>query len=175
MSNTVEGVVEKVSEMKAPVGSAKVWTKKGLLVNGDWYNAFVSKENQAILGSVSQGDAVRITTEQNGKYVNVTNVERMGAAQAAASPQVVKSASVASEKDYRITYLASRRDALALVTSLLPLDVLPLPAKKADKVDAIIGYISYYADKFAATAMNAKLKDTEEENNNNDDSSEGME
>lgn len=172
---TVEGVVEKVSEMKAPVGSAKSWTKKGMLVNGEWYNSFVNKDNQAALDRVAQGATVKITTEQNGKYTNVTSVEVMSAAQAAASPAAVKSAVVASDKDFRITYLASRRDALEFVTKLLPLDILPLPTKKSDKVDAIIGYIDYYADKFAATAMNAKLKDTEENNNNDSEAAEDLE
>ena len=165
----IEGVVEKVSEQKSPVGSNRKWTKKGLLINDAWFNVFVNQDNQDLMDSIAQGSVVKLETKQDGAYTNVVKVELMSQAQAKASPEAVKSASSYADKDYRITYLASRRDALEFVTKLLPLDLLPLPAKKSDKVDAIVGYIEYYADKFAAVAMAAKLKEvTEGENNNND-------
>ena len=176
MSNTIEGVVEKTSSQdgRNPDNSKK-WTKKGLMVNGKWYNVFVNKDNESVLARVNEGTVVKIETEQNGQYTNVARVEIMSAAETAASPAAAKSVAVSGEKDFRITYLASRKDALAFVAMLIPLDVLPIPAKKADKADAILGYVNYYSDVLAAAAMNAKLTPTKESKNNNDNDSEGME
>lgn len=177
MSNTIEGVVEKTSSQVSAPGSAKKWTKKGLMVNGKWYNVFVNKDNEDVLARANEGAVVKIETEQNGQYTNVASVEVMSAKEAAASPAAVKSIAVSGEKDFRITYLASRKDALALVAMLIPLDVLPIPTKKADKADAILGYVNYYSDVLAANAMNAKLTHTKEAKNNNNDNAdtEGLE
>ena len=167
---TIEGVVEKVSEQKSPAGSARKWTKKGLLIDGAWFNIFVNHDNQNLMNSITQGSAVKLETQQDGAYTNVVKVELVSPSAAKASPVIAKSVANYAEKDYRITYLASRRDALEFVTKLLPLDLLPLPSKKTDKVDAILGYVEHYADKFAAVAMAAKLKDVTKENNDNDQS-----
>lgn len=166
----IEGVVEKVSEQKSPMGSKRKWTRRGLLIDGAWFNVFVNQENQDVMDSITQGCAVKLETKQDGEYTNVVKIEVMTPSQAKASPEAAKSVASYADKDYRITYLASRRDALEFVTKLLPLDLLPLPTKKSDKVDAIVGYIEYYADKFAAAAMAAKLVEHAEENNNNDSS-----
>ena len=169
----VEGVVEKTSEQKSPPGK-RAWTKKGMLIDGAWYNCFVNHENKALMDSIYPGTVVKIETKQDGAYTNVVSVEVMSQQAVANSPAATASVATASDKDYRITYLASRRDAIEFVFKLLAMDLLPLPAKK-DKVDSIIGFIDEYASQFAATAMGAKLVTTEEEDNNNDNRATGME
>lgn len=171
----IEGVVEKIAEQKSPAGSGRKWTKKGMLVDGTWYNAFVNAENKSVLDEISDGTVVKIGLEQKGEYTNVTSVEILSAKQVKESPAAQKSTASLTDKDLRLQYQGSRRDAISFVEMLIPLDILPLPTKKADKADAIYEYMKYYADKFTADAFAAKLNAEKNKNNDTDESSVGVE
>jgi hypothetical protein len=150
MAETVSGIVEKVTEQNSPAGAARKWTKKAFNINGDWYSAFVTKENAVELNSVNQGDAVEVTYETKGNFRNIVGVRIV--AQNTAAPASTTNVYNPIDKDYRITYLASRRDAIEFVKAAVQLELVSLPTKKADKLDAFEDLVNEYASKFAEAA-----------------------
>lgn len=156
---TISGVVEKINDASSPAGAPRKWTKKSFLVNDEWYGAFITKENVAQLTPVQEGDAVKITYETKGNYKNLLSIEVV--TKQDAQPSTVKADSPAPshmtpynvhDKEYRITYLACRRDALEFVKTLVQLDLVSLGTKKADKVDVFYGLVREYAHQFTEDA-----------------------
>jgi hypothetical protein len=166
MSETITGVVEKINEMQSPSGAPRKWTKKSFSINGEWFGNFLTKENITEFNAVNEGDAVKATFETKGQYKNLTKIEVIGRDKGTGAnvvqvlPMAPQPASTTTtttpynvqDKDYRITYLAARRDAIEFVKSLVQLDILPLGTKKSDKADNFYAYVKEYAAKFAEDA-----------------------
>jgi hypothetical protein len=155
----ISGVVEKVSEMSNPAGSPKKWTKKSFNINGEWLGNFLTKENINEFNAISEGDAVKATFETKGNYKNLMKIEVIAKNEPENAKQEVQrpTSSLSTpynvqDKDYRITYLASRRDAIDFVKTLVQLDLVGLGTKKSDKVDNFYAYVKEYASKFAEDA-----------------------
>jgi len=86
------------------------------------------------------------------------------------SKEVATSVQNLNDKDRRITYLASRRDAIEFVKAAIQMELLPLPTKKAEKADVFHEYVKEYANRFvddaygvptaAVVAKESKKKET---------------
>lgn len=165
MSQTIKGVVEKVSEQYSKAGSPKKWVKKSFLVDGKWFGAFINKDNDAVLGSVREGSTIEVEYEMKGEFFNVVKVSTLSAPAAAASPQVQESVAKLNDKDIRITYNGSLKSAIAFVEAGVRLDMIALPVKKDAKLDAFYEYVKHYTNVFVADTYAAKLTpDTDGEN-----------
>lgn len=159
MAEVVTGIVEKINDANSPEGSARKWTKKSFNVNGEWYSTFLTRDNMYNINAVKEGDAVKLTFETKGNFKNLSDIEVV----AKNEPEIVgkpveKLQGVAGQtynvqdKEYRITYLAARRDAIEFVKTLVSLDLVSLGTKKNEKVDNFYGYVKEYAAKFAEDA-----------------------
>ena len=176
MSEQVSGVIEKTSFKMVPTKFGDK-PNKGFFVNGEWYGGFVTDKNRGDMEAAGEGDIVTIYFDQNGKYKNLTGVvvtaKNGNAAPAAPTKSVSKEVATSvqnlNDKDRRITYLASRRDAIEFVKAAIQMELLPLPTKKAEKADVFHEYVKEYANRFvddaygisvAAVAKESKKKET---------------
>jgi hypothetical protein len=152
----ITGIVEKVSEQQSPEGSPRKWSKKSFLVNGEWLGTFISKENKAQLNAPQEGDAVKVTYEVKGNFKNLTAIEVV--AKSNDEPVVGKQSYAnpvpynVQDKDYRITFLASRRDAVEFINNAISHGMISLGTKKSDQLDNFYAYVNEYAHKFAEDA-----------------------
>jgi hypothetical protein len=80
MSQTFEGEIERISELKT-LGEAGKLKSIGILLKGDtnWRNIteFSEEKIKTILGDAKIGEHVRITTEEVRGFQNVKKVERV--------------------------------------------------------------------------------------------------
>lgn len=158
MSSETIGVVEQASVSYSPAGSPRKWVKRSLKVNGSWHSTFVNDKNKAMIESVNEGDSVRIAYEQKGDFKNITTVAVVEAAKhAAADTGAARPAYNPDTKDFRITFLASRKDSLEFVKMLIQADAVSLGTKKADKADILYGLINKYAAKMTADAWHPEV------------------
>lgn len=155
MSQT-QGVVTKVSMTYSPAGAARKWTKRAFLVNDEWYGAFVNADNKASMEAVNEGDAVEVTYETKGDYKNLVGIKLVAKHEsevkdASNGLETVYKAKVYNpvEKDFRITYLASRRDAIEFVKAAYQMGAVTFGKKKADEMDIFEELVHTYAMKFA--------------------------
>ena len=144
---TVKGIVEKIN--------CNANGYYGVKIGDTWYGAgkYEPKFNE--------GYEVQFGYTMNGKYANMDfkSVEIINAGTAGNSstdggpPSSSASSSGSSSgaakggvnwdlKDKRITYLASRKDALSLVAVLTANEAITLPAKKADKYGALCSLVN---------------------------------
>ena len=156
MSDKATGVVEKVSTSFSKDPNKK-WTKRSFLVGGKWYGMFINDKNKDMLDAVREGDSVSVTYVMKGEFINLENIQTLDRAAAPANVAGAKNPGAPvpydpSTKDFRITFLASRKDSIEFVKMLLAHDVIPLGTKKGDKADIIYGLINKYAAKMAADA-----------------------
>ena len=137
---TVQGIVEKIN--------CNANGFYGVKLGETWYGAgkYAPKFNE--------GDEVSFGYTMNGKYANMdfksVNVVT-AAAEAAPLPTPATSPPAKASggtnwdlKDKRITYLASRKDALALIDVLIAADALVLPGgtKKAERYQAVCAMVN---------------------------------
>lgn len=173
MSSALEttGVIESMNS-KHGTNARGPWEKKSIMVNGQWFSTFVGKENRSELDALKEGDAVKVFYQVKGDFKNMSGVEIVARNEPAPRSKVVNnpvvidnnSASVpynVQDKDYRITYLASRRDAITLVETMVKLEMLKLPTKQGDKADSFLEYVRKYARILAEDAY--APRSTEEE------------
>jgi hypothetical protein len=142
------------------------------------FGTIVKKANEAMLRSVAEGDMVRLTTVMNGKYENLGTIERIkqeakdpmpapespkavvvAAATHMADKAVAQAVTRIDDKDFRITYLACRRDAIELVNALVASGALPLGTKAADKADNFYKAVQRYALALAHDSWNVRPAD----------------
>lgn len=158
---TVQGIVEKIN--------CNANGFFGVKLGETWYGAgkYAPKFNE--------GDEVSFGFTMNGKYANMDfkSVDVVTAAAEVVAPEPTPAASATLPaakasggtnwdlKDKRITYLASRKDALELVSTLVAADALTLPTKKIDRYQAICSlvndttqelYAELYGEPFAGGA-----------------------
>lgn len=154
----VIGVVEKVSVMDSPANSARKWTKKSFLVNSEWYGGFVNADNSKSINSINEGDSVKIKYEQKGEYKNLVGIQVIEG-DVKGTPTETKainaSKTTLTEKDFRITYLASRRDAIEFVKQGITLEMFDVGKKKSSMADIFYDLVDVYAMKFAMQAYEA--------------------
>jgi len=145
---TVQGIVEKIN--------CNANGFYGVKLGETWYGA------GKYAPKFDEGDEVSFGYTMNGKYANMDfkSVDVIAKATAAPSPapssQASSSAALPSGaapksggtnwdlKDKRITYLASRKDALALIDVLIAADALVLPGgtKKAERYQAVCAMVN---------------------------------
>lgn len=152
MTQTITGIVEKVNDQNSPAGAPRKWTKKAFNVNGEWYSNFITVENKAMVESIKEGDAVSIEFETKGSYKNWLKLEVIAKNEPTKASAVVPVPYNVHDKDYRITYLAARRDAIEFVKAAIQLDMVSLGSKKNEKVDIFYELVKEYAVKFAEDA-----------------------
>jgi uncharacterized protein YkvS len=134
MSETVKGVVEKIN---------KNGEYYGVLIGEDWFGAGKYRPK------FDEGDEVSFDFTMNGKYKNmdyktVTVLGKgSGGGTQSSSGGGTKAASTTNWdlKDKRITYLASRKDAIEITRLCADKDAFVLPAKKSDRMDVILEFI----------------------------------
>jgi hypothetical protein len=162
MEQVINGIVEQVGSRPAGRGTAY-----SLKVNGTWYSVGFKNPN------VQTGQEVSFPVTQNGQYWNLTKgatVSITGGGAAAQAPvqqaQQAASQGVSKdeywkrkeekdvEKDKRIQYLASRKDAIEVAKLLNDAGALKLPAKQADKCDALLAFIGELTEQYAEEATN---------------------
>lgn len=137
MAETAQGVVERINKNDNGF--------YGILVGGEWFGA------GKYAPKFGEGDEVRFEYTANGKYKNlefgsITVLER-GSGKATSSNPASGKAVDWDAKDRRITYLASRKDALELVRMAVDTDSLTLPTKKADRLDVLVAFVDEMSDK----------------------------
>jgi len=159
MSSETIGVVEQANVSYSPAGSPRKWVKRSLKVNGAWYSTFVNDKNKAMIESVNEGDSVRISYEQKGDFKNINTVAVVEAAKhdAPAGATAARPAYNPDTKDFRITFLASRKDSMEFVKMLIAADAVSLGTKKSDKADILYGLINKYAAKMTADAWHPEV------------------
>lgn len=163
MSNEIVGVVEQSAVTYSPAGSPRKWVKRSLKVGGMWYSTFVNDKNKASIEAVNEGDSVRITYEQKGDFRNIATVAVVTEAKVEPG-SAPRPAYNPDTKDFRITFLASRKDAIEFVKTLVQIDAVALGTKKADKADILYGLINKYAAKMTADAWHPEaVKDETDE------------
>ena len=172
------GKVERISERagKGKKPPYAPYVQFGFLVEGTWHNVFLSDENEEMLRAIGDGDTVKIQTVKKGEYENVDTIERLSKAPStdpapkmenapvATATQVAKSVSRLDDKDFRITYLACRRDAVNFVIAAYTQGLLPLPTKKTEQADRLYEYVQQYALRFAFDSWNARPVDVKPPN-----------
>lgn len=149
MSNTIRGTVQKVYE------------KNGFfyLIIDDTFYGFGKRRPSA-----KQGDYVTFAADQNGKYWNaddktliVTESTSDSVPSKASTPYTDKT----SKDDYwkerekrdiviqgKIQMQSARNSAIEFVKLALSADAIKLPAKQADKADALFEFVNHYASLF---------------------------
>lgn len=152
------GTVEQSSLAYSPAGSPRKWVKRSFKVNGAWYSTFVNDKNRPSLDAVNEGDSVKIDYEQKGDFRNINHVTVVSAAKQDAPAKGKEAVATYNPnvKEFRITFLASRRDAIEFVKAGLQLELLSLGTKKADKMDLFYDLVNKYAAKMAADAWHAE-------------------
>lgn len=159
MSQQTQGVVTKVNESHSAANSARKWTKKAFLINDEWYGAFVNSDNKEALSSVNEGDAVEVSYETKGDYKNLVGIKLTAKYKDEAVDRSYDGPIKGSvkpyspqEKDFRITYLASRKDAIEFVKAAHQLGMITFGKKKADEMDIFQELVNTYAMVFAMKA-----------------------
>lgn len=165
MGETITGVVEKINTTFSPTGAPRKWTKKSFLVNGEWFGGFLDKNNVGSMEKVQEGNSVKLTFEVKGNFKNLLDI----AVVAEAPPTVVAVALPApastsqpynvQEKDMRMAYNGALKSAVPFIETALRMDLISLPVKKADKLDAFYEYVKEYATKFVRDSYNVKLEE----------------
>lgn len=160
-NNEVYGVVQAktINQQQTKFG---LKDKGAVKVNDEWYGTFLNPEVKMALEGIEEGDSVKVTYVVSGQYKNLAGVEKVTAAAKAASPKVAKAVEKAEkradDKDSRITYLASRKDALQFVDLLIRNDALALGTKKSDKADIIDDAVEHYARLFVDRAYGVETE-----------------
>lgn len=163
----VIGVIQALkrdSNVKTKFG---VKEKVSVKVNDEWYSSFLNKELEESLIPVAQNDQVRVTYEVSGKYKNLTEIEVVKKAEPAEVSPVTANVKEAvpttfvpfNDKDFRITFLASRKDAIEFVKLLVSTGALTLGKVKAKEADILEQAVNEYALRFAKVAFLLEAKD----------------
>jgi hypothetical protein len=171
------GVLEKIYEDSGN-GANGPYVKKSFKVAGapKSFGGFVNNKTAAMYNSVAEGDMVRITTIMNGQYENLDKIERIAAPKPApeAPPPptpkyeprpaptdgaVTQAVTRIDDKDFRITYLACRRDAIELVSAFVANGAISLGTKAADKADNFYKAVQRYALALAYDAWHVRSSD----------------
>lgn len=134
MTETVKGVVERINKNAGGF--------YGVKIGEDWFGAGKFEPK------FSEGDEVSFEYSSNGKYKNmefktVTVLEK-GAGKADRSSSSGSSTAAPTNwdlKDKRITYLASRKDAIELARLAIDKDAIILPTKKQDRLEVIVALV----------------------------------
>lgn len=174
MSEVVNGVVEARSIKDGIKTKFGPRTKYSFKVNGDWYGALESKALAEKLKQVNENDIVKITYSVNGDFKNLEDVEVVAQnvpvqqsvptkTSSKVSQEVAASVQTLAEKELRISYNGSLKSAIAFVEAAAKLDLLALPTKKAEKLDAFYEYVVEYTNKFVRDTYLAKLNLATEE------------
>ena len=132
MSETLSGTIEKVNKNKGGFYA--------LLIADTWYGCGKSEP------AAKEGDTVQFSYEMNGKFKNVkgdVEILSAGAAPANTSAAAVGTGKATNWdlKDKRITYLACRKDAIAIIQAMVDTTSLPLPTKKDERYEAILALV----------------------------------
>jgi len=132
-------------------------TKNGVGRNGPWvlYNVTVDGQKYGAgfdCPPCVQGDFIEFETEQKGQYTNIKNIRKAAAPAGAPAANNSSSGGAApariDTRDVSIRYQSSRKDALLLTQVLLENDALAVPAKKAEKADAIMAFVEDVTNQF---------------------------
>jgi len=138
MSETVSGTVEVINKNKGGY-----WA---FVVADTWFG--VGKNEPT---AFKKGDTVQFSYNSRGKFKDVVGeveVLEQGAgtvrSYAEGSTQPTCTSSKATNwdlKDKRITYLACRKDAIAIIQAMVDTTSLPLPTKKDERYEAILALV----------------------------------
>ena len=153
-SQQTQGVVTKANTTFSPANAARKWTKKSFLVNDEWYGGFINADNKALYESINEGDAVKVLYEDTGKYKNLVSIQLVEKGEPAKAPVSKSNMTPFSptEKDFRITFLACRKDAIEFVKAAHQLGMISFGKKKADEMDIFEDLVNNYAIRFAMHA-----------------------
>jgi hypothetical protein len=138
MSETISGLVERINKNDKGY--------YGVCIAGEWFGAgkYAPKFNE--------GDEVQFdyTSSPDGRFKNLTFNTVQILSKGSGSPSSSKAAPATSNsggavdwdaKDKRITFLACQKDAIQLAAIAVQSDALTLPAKKADRLEALVGLV----------------------------------
>lgn len=149
--STVTGVVQAMSSRKLQRGS--VYSIK---VNEQWYGGMFDHPG------VDKGDTVTFTAEQSGQYMNVAkgSLKKVeGTPTPAATPPSQGAPASAGgtnweQKDMRITFLASRKDAIELLAVALQHGAVTLPKAENKRLAALEAIVDELSAGFFEKAWN---------------------
>lgn len=141
----VTGIVEQIRENQTASGTAY-----NVRVSGEWYGAgFQAPQFQ-------EGQTIAFDWQQKGRFKQLypKSVQVVQAQpQQQPAPQQQSSAPTSKGRDWganqlAIQYQSARNAAIHLVEVLLANNALPVPAKKADQMDAVVAAVDDLTNQF---------------------------
>lgn len=135
----VTGVIERAHTNERGISS--------ILVNGTWYGTYKTPHKD------KEGQHVEFDAEQNGKYWNAKNVEVAAAPPAAAGGG--GSVMTGDARQQSIVLQSSYKTASEILVGMLAQGIAPLPAKKGDQFDTVLGLLDDIALRLYNNCINA--------------------
>lgn len=157
----MQGVVKRITTKTIPNGS-QVFNIQ--MDDGDWYGFGFDKP------AFSEGQQISFEVEFNGRYKNVAkgSAQVIGGAPAPAQQQQPAASGSMGRDDFWankekrdivvqriIQYQAARNSAIELVKVAVEAEAIALPAKKADKMDALVAIVRELTDVYVDDAREA--------------------
>ena len=146
------GMIEKVSSAtrNTRYGSKEVFS---IQVDGDWYGCGFDP----LPAGAVEGATVSFSTAVNGKYTNADCKTMQVVSGPSAAPSAGSGTSPKGGHDDPrqrvIVYQSARNAAIDAIALMQQLEVVSLPAKKADKYDAFFALLNEVTDRFHVDAM----------------------
>ena len=154
MSETFSGTIEKVNKNKGGFYA--------LLIADTWYGCGKSEP------TAKKGDTVQFSYNSRGKFKDVVGeveVLEQGAgtvrsyAEGSTQPTITSSKATNWDlKDKRITYLACRKDAIAIIQAMVDTTSLPLPTKKDERYEAILALVDELTSGFYSKVYSSSFE-----------------
>lgn len=124
----------------------KVFQKNGrysICIDDVWYGG---PNAGKVKPDCNDGDQVEFEFTANGNFKNITSINVVGGG--ATSPASSNTSAPAGSRDVAILHQSCRKDAIALVAAALEASAMPLPAKNADKLDAVLAMVDDLTGRF---------------------------
>lgn len=160
MTNVV-GYIEAITQPKVIKKGNKTFNTIALKVGESWYSAILNDTNSSKIQNLSKGDKVDINFEINGNFKNIVDINlasNYNDASTAATP-VAKALSTSEAREYRITYMAARKDALAFAELAFKFGAVPVPKKQSEIEEVLLAYVNTLTNELAHQAWTATPND----------------
>lgn len=106
-------------------------------IDGDWYGMFTDKGK---FDHVNLGDTVEFTFFEKGKYKNI-NDDSFEVVKAATKQESTSRQQKNDQTGERIFYSGTQKPAVELVAFMVSNEIVKLPTKQADKMDAVLDLV----------------------------------
>lgn len=150
MSETVKGTITKLNAITGDTAAnGRAWRKRSFLLDGDLVGGFINDDNVKVVESLQEGDFVQCDITVSGKWKNFSNLVILN--QAAVPAKVQDKPAVEKTNNYqeRMNFIGARNTAIRFLKVALANDLITLPTKKDDKLQAFEALVDQYANDLA--------------------------